>query len=183
MTPESPLLRLPGELRNTIYEFIILDTQPIRLGSKLTPQTPLRECFISSSPMTLACHQTHEECRDSLEKVAMLPKFWDARVETSVTNFNFDQVATYITKLSKDDIEALNIASKLYIKSTFSDPNELPDLVHTSLVPWTEYCTIFAIKAAYEVDDTAYGGRSYAPNDAVIATLPVLQAACRTGPF
>ena len=66
-TSSSPLLRLPGELRNEIYTYVLgghIFGYPFR-QRKFKPRTPVNEHIIS---LLLVCRQTYHEARDFLFK-------------------------------------------------------------------------------------------------------------------
>lgn len=158
MALDSPLMRLPRELRNNINEFIILDDdQNIKLKSQLLPEHPRKASFISSSPVILVCRQVHDEYFDSLEKVALSPAFPQAVIETEVTDLDFENVIAFVSKLSKDNIKALNAHSKLHIKLINTRPEHLDLLVHDELPSWVAFCRETGIEAEFEVDGARCG--------------------------
>lgn len=72
-TPLSPLLRLPGELRNKIYEYVFSDQTicpsedwlcgTIKLSCKSTTATWFEDTFEVFTALTKTCRQIHEETR------------------------------------------------------------------------------------------------------------------------
>jgi hypothetical protein len=84
--PESPLLRLPGELREQIYDFLFVSTR-VTFGERSTGRIGRRT--LKPAPHSLAllrvCRQIYKECK----------YFWLSRVL-----FNFESVESLLDKLS-----------------------------------------------------------------------------------
>ncbi|KAK5122707.1 hypothetical protein LTR85_003622 [Meristemomyces frigidus] len=118
MALSSPLLMIPRELRNSIYELLILDTQPIRLRKNVGADLPRISSFAVPSSIIPACDQMHDEYLDSLDQVALSASFPDVVVETSVTDFNFQSLLYFTSKLPADNVKLLEKHFKLNVSTS-----------------------------------------------------------------
>ncbi|KAK4550679.1 hypothetical protein LTR36_000258 [Oleoguttula mirabilis] len=157
MAQRSPLLNLPREVRNLIYEDDILDEQPMHLKANLTADSPRRASFTTISPIILVCRQIHDEYLDSLEAVLFSPNRPHAKIDVPVTDFNFDNLILFVKKLSAGNIRALTAHSKLEVTLTVTRPWKAFLFVEAGLQPWLACCKETSIGAQYDVDEGKCG--------------------------
>jgi len=70
MDSQSPLLKLPRELRDAIHELVVLQ-QPLPLASNLHAFAGKQQPFISKAAVSLPCKQVHAEYTKTTNKVAL----------------------------------------------------------------------------------------------------------------
>ncbi|KAK5123191.1 hypothetical protein LTR85_003390 [Meristemomyces frigidus] len=58
---DSQLLKLPGEIRNRIYRYAILQDQPIQLPVAWNERNGYKIVNYRPAPLTIACHKLHRE--------------------------------------------------------------------------------------------------------------------------
>ncbi|KAK4547251.1 hypothetical protein LTR36_000906 [Oleoguttula mirabilis] len=89
----SPLLDLPAELRNQVYEYVAIDA-----GASLHPRT--RGKLASKTSLCRVSRQVREEYQAVLYISAPI-------IEAYVTNFKFAHIVTFLNKLSARELNAL----------------------------------------------------------------------------
>lgn len=152
MASSSPLLSLPREMRDAIYEFVVLGEQPISIKQTLPLQR--RRLFTSKSTIILACKQNHNEYFEVLEKTALSAKS-EAVIETMVTNFDFSNLIAFTSQLSTAELNAIKSSTKLHVKLSVARPvNAIPRAwVETNTNKFTDRIQRFiqtGVSATYE---------------------------------
>ena len=92
----SPLLKLPAELRNTIYEMLAWDTVTVRVGS--------RGSIIDQTPLLATCHHIRNEALLTLERCSLLAA---RSITAEVHNFDFSHILTFIESTSGSYVHAM----------------------------------------------------------------------------
>ena len=119
------LPKLPAELRNTIYEMLVVDFLPyarIRAGGTL-----------DRPALSAVCHQLREE-------VLAFDSFIIAQARTitvKVHNFDFSDVISFIRGLTSEQIYNIQVNMSLSIRLTI-DKNAAA--AHKSLKRWLHFC-------------------------------------------
>ncbi|KAK5122708.1 hypothetical protein LTR85_003623 [Meristemomyces frigidus] len=149
---QSPLLKLPRELRNKIYEFIILD-QPIGLKDNALLQhsvQPSTSLFTSNATIILASKQLHVEYFEMHHTVTMSPKFPDAVIAVTVKDMDFSGLTAFIEGLIPHNRTV--IGAKLHVRIYVSSTNPAEsDKSAKTLAEYLILCDSADIVARYEV--------------------------------
>ncbi|KAK5733263.1 hypothetical protein LTR17_009872 [Elasticomyces elasticus] len=90
----SLLLDLPAELRNAIYEFVLVST-----GGVLVSRSATRRTLASSSSLP----RVNKQIRDEFLATAMLM----AEVHTTSVDFSFRHIVAFLNRLSDEELRAL----------------------------------------------------------------------------
>ncbi|KAK3640953.1 hypothetical protein LTR56_011603 [Elasticomyces elasticus] len=135
----SPLLRLAGELRNTIYELVVAQTKIIE------PRSGGR--FANKPGLLAACHQIRLEALPIFLHLAPLI----ARSVFEIRNFDFRKVMTYIDTLDNAQCTALGHRRMLVIKVTIDTKDEAK--TEKGRRRWLQYCST---KLAGHLDTSNY---------------------------
>ncbi|KAK5730380.1 hypothetical protein LTR15_000317 [Elasticomyces elasticus] len=164
MASLSRLLALPRELRNIIYEFVVIsEEQTLRIKQQPPPQG--HSHFTSSSPLLLVCKQVSAEYVESFAKNVLSPGHEEMHVAVTVPDLDFAGLQTIIRSLRSAQVDHLRAKCRLQVCLVFSynvPGNEL--VTDTRIKSWARFCKSEGLHATYEVDETAsrwwdwYGG-------------------------
>lgn len=117
MASLSPLLGLPRELRDAIYESIILDEQPLSIKSR--PRGPQSSVLKSQATIILASKQLHNEYFEIFEE-KVLPAKSQAVVHALVDHLDFTNLDDFTALFPIRELEAGNLRSRLRVRVIFN---------------------------------------------------------------
>ncbi|KAK4550680.1 hypothetical protein LTR36_000259 [Oleoguttula mirabilis] len=152
MASPSPLLQLPRELRNMIYELVILD-QPIGIKEGASPQQsaqPGTSLFTSKEAIILASQQIHDEYLEIQSKLATSPKFPEVVIEVVISHMDFAKLVAFSEVTAPSDRSV--ISTKLHVKLAFTKATTADVRKQTvGLAKWARSCQSTGMMAGYEV--------------------------------
>ncbi|KAK5730381.1 hypothetical protein LTR15_000318 [Elasticomyces elasticus] len=148
MAASSHLLALPRELRNLIYEFIVVDEETLRI--KQTP-SPMNHCQLApSSSVLLACKQINAEYLETLLKNTLDS---EVMIEAVVINLDTARLRHFVRMLTPAQLRNLHAGPRLQMKLVFTTVVSEHD-TEKNINQWSMFCDEYSISAKYEVDDT-----------------------------
>lgn len=144
-----PIMELPPELRNIIYELVVLDSG-IKLDvRRRSRRSPCAYPFTSTCGLLLTSKAVHREFSGALYKVATSPEFPTAEIEASVCDYNFAKICDPLDRmpLAKSSIVRLKIKHvNLSFTSLVSMFYQAP---FDRLEEWCDECATLGVTARY----------------------------------
>lgn len=157
------MLKLPRELRDSIYEFDIVNGLPIRIKQNLAiwlqPERfafDRTECeqglrFTSSSAIIVTSRQLHDEYFQAFDKLVLnLPA--DIKLEVTLPDMLFHKFSVFLKRLTAKERHEI-AASNLHIRLVVMDHALARDAYYFSgrVMNWCGSCDRWGITATYEV--------------------------------
>ncbi|KAK4550677.1 hypothetical protein LTR36_000256 [Oleoguttula mirabilis] len=154
MAQESPLLRLPRELRDFVYEFAVLGEQPMKLKRVLpdTNKHGVSGCVASSSSLVLACKQLYNEYFEVFDTVVAFSP--NIELEAIVTDMDFTSVIGMGCELSAMHMKMFIRSASLHVRLTVG-PTTPSAILARRLGEWYKFCRETGMTATYKVDVAA----------------------------
>jgi len=149
MVSTSPLLALPRELRDTIYEDTVLSS-PIYLSRRITAMDHGRR-FATRSAFSLVSRQVHVEYNETLDHIALSAHFPNATIEVPITDLDFRNLITFTHFLQPHERTALR-STQLKIKLAFDRVKDASELMN-GLAEWADHWFGLGVTARYEYDE------------------------------
>ncbi|KAK5124683.1 hypothetical protein LTR85_001396 [Meristemomyces frigidus] len=138
----SPLLKLPAELRNDIYERLAWLTETIKIGSA--------GCIAAETALLAICHQIRDEALPVIRHIALLSA---STIRADVHNFDFAHVIEFIASLGHGQIHA--IEGKRFRRISIS-MDELYKKRQSGLMDWLSHCNGPAFSAFKAVTEHVF---------------------------
>ncbi|KAK4889703.1 hypothetical protein LTR27_011504 [Elasticomyces elasticus] len=148
MAAPSPLLALPRELRNLIYEFIVVGEETLRVKQTLPSKN---YCQLASRSSTLlTCKLISDEYIETLLKNTLDNQ---VVIEAQVTNLETARIQEFVCLLTPTQHAVLRAGPKLGVKLTFTTKLTAAE-TDNGIKNWSKFCETEGIGAIYEADET-----------------------------
>jgi len=162
----SPLLKLPAEMRNYIYELAAHNTDPVSVGS--------RGNISIEAPILATCHRVRTEALPLFRHCTLASA---CIIDVSVHNFDFSHVLTFIECMSADQLRAMHNKT-LSIKMTMTEDYSASEKAGKNLTRWLHACLGGVVSDAFSSGNRTYqaAGEMYSINHGFVEAFDRWQA-------
>ncbi|KAI6801478.1 hypothetical protein KC360_g7757 [Hortaea werneckii] len=168
MAQQFPLMKLPPELRNCVYEAVVAGerigikkTQVTRPGSLFPRDVFDLQSFVSSSRIVLANKEVSCEYNSVLKRLVLDPKVTDIVIEECWLDMRTMSELEFSLQRCSLKYRCL-IGSKLKLRVILTNSDFVTDALvedQDSLLAWSKFCEAHDFTAEYEL----LGDRSTSP--------------------